>query len=334
MWTVATYQDTDAMIEPPLWRVALIDLMRGVNEREAAIDVTKTEFYKGDGTQGSDLEIADLAGLNLVGGDMKNNLLRIRDFIVDNVQYFTQSSGISEVWTLELLETEIGEEINYTPKRPLSARFWQTMQDALDLLVHARRTVSPDISEAIAYVRGYPIGIPSPSDPTPSGAWANLLGTGDTSLVFGDAYFHTQLQLGVRPEPGAPFTGYDAICTRLVESLKYSNAFVGVGTGLQYVIGVIANSTLLTSAMISIGSIDPIDFLDYTTFPATEGPYYDAVDLDLPIGSVGYVNFEVELPASTPFSKPPSFTGLRSATAFVGQAVYYFDLSTVLTDQF
>lgn len=147
-WTVPTYAGTYMGGAPSNARIALFELMRGVNERQGAMAITKTKFYKTDGTQASDLSMSDIQGIRATGveSNVEKNLKRVRDAIISMLDagYFTEASGSAVAWTKSSMEIEIGADLDAGPIRPQEARFWQAMQDALDRMIYSCREVDPD----------------------------------------------------------------------------------------------------------------------------------------------------------------------------------------------
>lgn len=139
-WTVPTYAGTYMGGLPSNARSAMFELCRAVNERQAALAITKTTFYKANGTLAVDLTMADLLNIRTTGTASYGfqNLKKVRDAIISmvNAGYFTETSGLSDIWTKANLETAIGTDLDADPIRPQEARYWQAMQDALDLLIY------------------------------------------------------------------------------------------------------------------------------------------------------------------------------------------------------
>ena len=144
-WTISDFSGLKANGPNSNWRVGLFELCRAVNEREFE---TKTEFIKGDGTEGSDLSYADLLGLDSNAAMCGVNLLRIQGAITAMCLVFTQTAGGDDFWTVPLLEAAIGTSLTTAPEAPLYSRFWNAQRDALDLLLYTRR------SGNAAYVSG------------------------------------------------------------------------------------------------------------------------------------------------------------------------------------
>ncbi len=142
---------------PSAARVALFELCRAVNERQGAVGITKTQFYKASGSLASDVASADFAGIKASGTNSLafRNMKRIRDAVVAmaNSGKFTTTSGGTTVATKADLEIAIGADLDADPIRPQEARFWQAMQDALDLLIYGKIDITGPSSYAGASMR-------------------------------------------------------------------------------------------------------------------------------------------------------------------------------------
>jgi hypothetical protein len=122
----------------------MFELCRAINEREAALGfdgvglrLAPTKFRKPDGTLASNLSMSDLLNLPCTGPNnyALQNMIGITGWITGRCGLFTQSSGYSSIHTQSTLETAIGASLDF-PTRVNEARWWQAVQDALDLLIH------------------------------------------------------------------------------------------------------------------------------------------------------------------------------------------------------
>lgn len=121
-------------------RSAMFELCRAVNERQGALNITKTLFRHADGTLASDVTMSELELMFATGPNVFENLTKVRDAIISMVnagRFTTTSAGVTE-WTKAALETAIGTDLDADPIRPQEARYWQAMQDALDLLIYGK----------------------------------------------------------------------------------------------------------------------------------------------------------------------------------------------------
>jgi hypothetical protein len=83
-WTVPTYAGTYMGGTPSNARTAMFELCRAVNERQAALALTKTEFFKADGTEAADITLADILNIRAAGveSNAEKNLKRVRGAII------------------------------------------------------------------------------------------------------------------------------------------------------------------------------------------------------------------------------------------------------------
>lgn len=316
-WSVPTYHHTNAMDDDadPAWRVALFELMRAVNERQLALGATAfTQFYKGDGTQGYDLALTDLAGLGLTSLNTRTNLTRIRDWIIANLGRFTTTNGGTAVWTKATMETDIGTDLDASPVIPLDSRYWQAMQDALDRMVYAYSELTP---YGTAY-NGYGSN-PGVSASTAQDAWDDR-----TNYASGPPQFNYG--------PAGWIIGSGSRAT-IFESIDINFRF-GVSTSAATLLGTGIDSFYEYTAdfdHVTIGSIDfDIDGDTITisgggsgTAPAT---FTSGVELSR------VLSVDTAEPSTVPFSgmSAPSPGRIR---LYITRLKIYHDLASILTDQ-
>lgn len=323
-WSIPTYAAHYMGGEPSAARVALFELCRAVNERQGAVGITKTQFYKANGTQGSDVASADFAKIKASGTNSLalRNMKRIRDAVVAMADSgkFTQASGRSSIMTKAALETIIGADVDADPIRPQEARFWQAMQDALDALIYAKVETlyatgdsTQTLSEFIAH------------DTTRALTWDEMLTYGDIT----DPAPYSTAGVGFFSSYSGP--NYNVRRFSKVEDLKFVNTYQGVLQALDYRTGVSVYSGLTESALFWIGSSSTIDVLDYVGSSGAE-VILPAASLDLSLNSTDYVDEEIEIPATNPFGSG----GIDNRSVSVGWPVYaqfYIDIESLLTDQ-
>lgn len=142
-WTVDTYAGTLATGTPAAWRTALFEICRAVNERQSAVGIGKTTFYKEDGTLASDISSADLIGVWVSGTNtyLYQNLVKVQSAIANmvNSEIFTVTSGKSTAYTKASLESASGADLTEPPTSAQNAEFWQGLRDALNLLIYAKK---------------------------------------------------------------------------------------------------------------------------------------------------------------------------------------------------
>lgn len=322
-WSIPTYADTYMGGSPSAARVALFELCRAVNERQGAVGITKTQFYKASGALASDVASADFAGIRASGTNSLafRNLRKVRDAVVAmaNSGKFTQSSGRSSLMTKTALETIIGDDVDADPIRPQEARFWQAMQDALDALIYAKVETlyatgdsTQTLSEFIAH------------ETTRALTWDEMLTYGDIT----DAAPYSTAGVGFFSSYSGP--NYNTRRFSRVDDLKFVNTYQGVLQALDYRTGITVYSGLTESAIFTLGSAS-VDVLDYAGSSSAE-LIMPAASLDLSLNSTDYISEDIEIPASNPFGSG----GIDARSVSVGWPVYaqfYIDIDSLLSDQ-
>lgn len=307
---------------PSAARVALFELCRAVNERQGAVGITKTQFYKASGSLASDVASADFAGIRASGTacDAFRNLKKVRDAVVAMADSgkFTQASGRSSIMTKTALETIIGADVDADPIRPQEARFWQAMQDALDALIFAKVETlyaTGDSTQTLSLFG---------ADTTRALAWDAMLALGDTT----DPAPYSTAGVGFICNYTGP--NFNAKRFSRIDDLKFVNTYQGVLQALDYRTGVSVYSGLTESAILTIGS-SSIDVLDYAGSSGAD-VIMPAASLDLSLNSTDYISEDIEIPATNPFGSG----GIDLRTVSVGWPIYaqfYIDIDSLLTDQ-
>lgn len=145
-WSIPIYNGLYALGNPSRLRTGLFELCRAVNERETALGWVDdgvgfggnygqlTRFYKADGTTGVNLTMDDLEKLPCsgVGSYAYVNMCLINGFCANRCHLFTAGESTTP-YTKASLEAAIGTTLD-NPLRYNEARWWQSVQDALDLL--------------------------------------------------------------------------------------------------------------------------------------------------------------------------------------------------------
>jgi hypothetical protein len=313
-WTISTYADLIAAGSPSNWRVALFELMRGVNERQAAIGITKTQFYKTDGTQAADLSMADILNIRASGveSNAEKNLKRVRGAIISmlNAGYFTEVSGSAVAWTKANMEIEIGADLDADPLRPQEARYWQAMQDALDRMIYSCREVEPD--DHIGY------------DFSPTWSFGSYAAIQDAWDARADYHNSVHLSATCYWQIQEVSTNYRSriIAGRTFDFLVPN--YLGMPVGCAYQLTHQNDSSIIITY--SVGSFDG-------TMSATEvgvlGSWKESPAADLALNSTTPVSIAITTPE--PATVPFSSDGLMSIS-FVKSRIY-IDLESVLSDQ-
>lgn len=315
---------------PSASRTALHALCRGVNERQAAINITKTQFYKADGTEAADLVIDDLEKLRAAGpsNPARANLERVRLAIVSMLTagYFMDASGGSAtVLTVGSVETAIGSSVSDEPERINEARYWQALQDALDLMIYARRIV-PLSGGGTVYYLGGGVGGAGQSSLDVDTAWGEAIADSEHSgAISGLVGWRVNVSV-------FPYIATVTLQLR-VEGISYTGSFSGVLTAVDMSL-IVAQSAEYTggSFLVSVGSADSVDYEDLAG-----GNLYpcDPSEFDLS----GPVTIEVRTDSSPPgaipftYDDPAVENWSRALTATPGGCYYYFDIAGELTDQ-
>lgn len=155
-WTYSTYAGTYAIGENGSIKYGMFELSRAINERQGYVGITKTQWYKADGTQAADIAITDLVGLQIASANYKTNIDRIYTAIRAMASSFKVSGTSLTAYSTGTLETAIGATLTPTLSNVniFQAALFQVAQDALDLLLYISEaegldgsTVSDDVTE-------------------------------------------------------------------------------------------------------------------------------------------------------------------------------------------
>lgn len=323
--------------EPSNARLALFELMRAVNERQAAVGSSKTAFRKADGTTGADLTMSDIAGISAVGGFTGTNyayqnLLAVQLWITQNARRFTTTDSSETIWGVSGLSTAVGYDLNTFPKRIASAAHWQAIQDALDLLV---------------YPWGYLVD-PSPTwqpatksdvESNVSDAWAGRADNSHSPTI-GD-------RVGVKVDPADDAGNWLATITPEVD-LAYSEFIWGdilLGAPIPRPIVGVVNSAYAVyrknGAQISSSVAFTIGGNSDSVSNGTSMHEVAVTEPDL-TGADPVLNIEFTVPSSSPFNEEShptmDFFQRRAQVDYSGGGRFpvikiYFDISAELTDQ-
>lgn len=141
MWTMPSYIGEFAFGENGALITGMFELGRAINEREGVKGLTKTQWYKGNGTQAADISQSDLVGLQIASSNYKTNLTRIYASIRALCPFFIElSSGIpvdDTPWSSSSLGAFVGSTLSptLTGMRITDPSILQVAQDALDQLL-------------------------------------------------------------------------------------------------------------------------------------------------------------------------------------------------------
>lgn len=337
-WSIPTYDGVYALGSPSNYRIAMFELCRAINEREAALGFgvgiapALTSFRKTDGTLAANLTMDDLLNLPCVGPPQpyaKQNMNAITNWITARCVLFTESSGYSAPFTVPSLEAAIGDSIDY-PTRVNEARWWQSVQDALDLLIHAWGKMPID---------------------------ANLTtGSSTSNLGSGVSYDTVALAWAARGYAAIPSVAPGGYVFKLPSGLSgtwkctvgESQRYGFKGDFVEYVgpysfrvfapTGTITE-TILTYSVTARRLASSVDFeVDGHTISASA----TVPDTDLSVdvfsfNSDNYINVAFENPSASPFEEEDSPFGDTDARTIAisikSRAKVYFDIASELTDQ-
>jgi len=336
----------------------MFELCRAVNEREQAINdsrlsatYTLTQFYKADGTLTTFPTMADLLGMRCSGTNnyAYQNLVKIRNAIAGApgnfdglAPHFVESSTGGVAYTRASLAAALGTSLEDDPIRVNEARYWQAMQDALDLLIYLRGDAgaSPDTA---GYSRH--TSIPAPPTPNPEyttaqDSWDNrrnrtVTGSGSAG---GRVSMETTL-VRIIDDPGPPATTKDIYNTKLYidTTLEMDISHIPAGfvvTGGSYRID--WDSEASANINMTVGS---------DTYTATAGgsgwEFFEWGDVRVTRGtSPVTVGLGFTEPSPVPFSglsldpgDPVGTEDTGAITYRITEADVYYDISSELTDQ-
>ena len=293
-------------------------ICQAVNERQAAIDITKTEWILADGSEAADPVLADFDGIRVHGDDspVRINMERAQNAIeaMLNAGYFTEASGYSDPWTVGSIVTDMGlGAFEFGDVQFHSLNYWAQMKEALDRMIYARRGVVFSPSGATVYRK-------SGLEGSPNDAWNEMYADSESSAAANTG------QLGWSVAAAGGFS-VAAVATRLIENIAITNSFSGVLSAIGY--------TVTNGLSNYAGSIDVSIGSESFTFSGAGSVEVINVSGDLPLGSVGYVDFEITttLPSSNPFSTGGGPPYVGSISSIFGGTYFYFDIAGELTDQ-
>lgn len=338
-WTYPAWQDVYAFGVPSALRVGMFEFCRAINERELAMNMTKTTFYRTDGTLGSDLAFDDFYAMQITGNGsyFTLNCQRINAAVeaLVNTGWFTEESGRSPLWTLASLEEDIGEELTGFPgptsprENYMVAAWWQAHQDALDRLRFGKRRLDDRNAAASHNYAKNTIGTILFSTDKEI-AWDTMRAEGETDIAFSSLFRFWLRALTSSPNP----TQYTARAST-VKTTEFATHWAGEIVAVDYVgatnrfaysgdFDITVNSTL-----INVGSYATWDGVDPSTWWTVEGDIDDFV-----INGANPITYTrlTPIPDDQPFTSGPGFGG-EIGLGFDVVTYLYFDLTPELTDQ-
>lgn len=151
-WAIDTYAGVEIYDPSDGARIGMHQLMIAINEREAAIGETETEWMLPDGSEMAQPFLIDLIGADVrVGSTIKTNCDRIRTAINElmnathgpdgNSRVFVESSESDTYWTGASMNTAIGQTY-VASTGPQHTLFLQNSKDILDRLIYVRLEIT------------------------------------------------------------------------------------------------------------------------------------------------------------------------------------------------
>lgn len=330
-WSIPTYDGIEAHGRPSNLRLAMFELIRGIGERNIALGGTNSFTWwvaaypdlKQNPTF-DELEFLKCTG-NKTGGTTANankayrNMVLIKERILQMITTgrFVTASGGSTKYTQASMEAAIGTTLD-DPESVTEARWWQAMQDALDLMIHAWSELVPDNFVSAT-------GSRSNSNSVLQAAWDDRASISTpTGLI------------GLSNPKGA--WGMSAAGGGLFVAVIHDGS-----SSIDFMLSIFASETILEGDVV-FAEYKYTSLFDYTTVTDFE------VDLDgdiiqsfsaesstssatVSIGS--RINKSLSIVTSEPSTVPFTNTGFQSGLvgiSITGLNVQH-DISTILTDQ-
>lgn len=352
-WTLETYNGAQAIGNPSNLALCMYDLFHGIRQRQAAagLAVTNTAI-KADGTSGVINSYEDFVGLPIVNWHPAVetpvipslayvNLVQViqaRILALIDSGKFVKSSGSTDVIDRDWVSSQIGYSITATLEKPLDHRFWQAMQDCLDLLLYTQKDVQRFVVQAANPDLEH-VGKGSALNPTASGAWSAMIS--DPQDATNWWLFPASFRPPVRTSWKLSFNGstYFATSTwyrRFKISIPETS---GVVVAARYYGLYLAQRCLIPSIDISIG--DAAKTLDLTSFTGDLMPAipFETDAFPIVLNETGSTEIEFDATISTPYPSSPPFNP-GPVGAYAGEIAFsvtgirlWFDISSELDDQ-
>lgn len=332
-WTITTYSGYQMTSGTPNgWRVAMFEICRAVNERQGALNITKTQFQLPDGSFSADVASDDFIGLFVspLGGPWKANLERARDAIIEmlNGEYFLTTDGGSTTLTKAAVETAISADLDADQARPNEAAYLQALQDALDLMLYCRRTFglsasSPTVDNRVSDT------IPPFQFTSAQDAWTNAYNqtpssTSVTSTNAGLRWFQTNLYT----DPTGPLPLDNYYTASMWDNMQgYSVTLDLDGTLTKFTYDYTVDPyTVGGPIWPSVPCV-----INSTTIPQTSSSgSYQGSNGDLTLSGANSMDYTSTNPSTVPWN-PGVGTELRAIR--IDSITVYWDISSVLADQ-
>jgi hypothetical protein len=326
-WTITTYAGAPAHGVPSNLRIAMFEIIRGINERADAlgnpfnytwwVTAASPNHLKASPTF-DDLELLPCVGSLGSGTEGINRAYKNMALIIDrikgqlNTARYRTTSGGSTVLTVAAVEASIGQALVY-PIRVNDAAWWQGVKDALDLMIYASTNFQPQATENLRA---------SATGSSSSNAWDNL------------------------PSPSV-YTEFPAALVRWSTGLVSGSTWFAeerkTSEGFFHIAGISSSYTIIKGGFVSGiysysyqgtnytgGTID-VDLMDNTiTFGNTATTNGSVATGTLTLGAT--LEYTAEILTTRPSSMP--FDGLVNVIALniTGMTIAH-NLAPVLTDQ-
>lgn len=344
-WSYPSLEGIQATGDPSTYRTVMFEIIRGINERNAAMGgiFSSTGYKKPDGTMSQTITMDDIDGLFMPGASskLKYNMQTIHSQIGSIASRFTVASGRSATYTATTIRDAVG--LPFVPPAAgdkwTDYRWWQGWQDALDLLIYGfqkspgatasgLRSIGEQRSDrdlswqhavfTVGEVTGGQTWWPTVSTDTKN--------TGFNVLWIMEQPFNYQTKLQRVSECSVTPTVSGVLSEVWMDDGPNNPAmFSYIGYGGDPLVVDYASATdtyTITGTDIGSGTLFEEDFTR------------QLVNADFPLDGPG--EFTLELTNTPPTLSP--ITGAAGDTgagwaAFFGDVTYYVDLASILTDQ-
>ena len=188
-WAIETYAGNSIYDPDDGGRLGMHQLFIAINEREAAVGETETEWLMPDGvTEKSQPTAAELIGANVVpSSTIETNCTRIKNAITALVDLtdngnpvFVDADKSDTEWTIASLQTDIGLGTWANSTSPQDSLFLQIAKEICDRLLYIRLVRSIDGS-ATRYAN-------TSGNSTRNDAWTDLTGSSVSIPAASDYY--------------------------------------------------------------------------------------------------------------------------------------------------
>lgn len=356
-WSIPTYDGVAAHGRPSNLRVAMFELIRGIDERVQAYSGEPSAYGWWTAASSSasqlaptfdDLEFLKCTG-NKSGGTAANankayrNMELIRDRIRSQLtlgRFFTASGG-DTAYTIASMETAIGRGLDL-PVSVTEASWWQAMQDALDRMIYCRKPITQTGNGTLTSTHSFIADtFPDASDnylkSTAGGgidesedSWDNRAAESGPIAAFtiinpnSLGWFARSHQFSFGGFPTFVFAWYlsHQINSQIIGATFETSSASGTMVAAKFVCSISVTNSAVSSLDVSLaGTV------------ATIGTSSTDVYIDETLITLGTdTDFDFLVDSTEPSTNP--FTGISGDIGFgISQFIIYFDISSELTDQ-